>query len=139
VAVVAGLVLLGVPPDIVRCSRLPCGQVVEPSESVFYIMIEESRIGGRMPEHHELVGTLGRLCRVQADLEQHDGLAAFVIGQTFLIGADMACEAIFIRLGMTHLAGEFLAVQAMGFIGRVSRLHLRMALEAGGVSGNIKP
>lgn len=39
---------------------------------------------------------------------------------------------------MTHLTGEFLPVQSMGFIGRVFRLRLRVASETIGAEGNIK-
>lgn len=68
-AVVACFVALGNAPDAVGCIEFPGWQGVEAAQTVFYVTVEQGRIGGRMSQGDPIVRPVRGFGRIEADFE----------------------------------------------------------------------
>ena len=112
-ASIAAFILRCAPKNTVRRVKLPGGQGINLVQGVFHIAVEKRRCDRRMPHDYIVIGPIGGLQRVAADLENHAGLLAFEIRQPLFVHADMTVEAVFIGLRVAHLASQILGVLKM--------------------------
>ena len=104
VAMVAGGRLPGFALDVVGGCALPGGNLVEPGESIFFVMVEEFGIHGNVSHEHEVKIRLRGVGIVrQTDFEVFDIIPVGVVGKTVRVRAGMATVAIGVGLGVADL------------------------------------
>jgi len=118
------------PPDIMRCSQLPCGEFVKVCQPIFHVKLEGTLVHGDMTDCDKPFRPLLCTQGVDANLEVNERTLYFVKFQPLFVLANMTAGAVVVRHAVTDVAADLILMDPVVFgIFRFCIIDILMAVQ----------